>query len=550
MTRLKGPFALFFAGILSCAMLAPANAAGIDGNSQRVRALDDPIVSDLEDILAESGSLFLSYAAPYSDEELRAALDRIDPSALSAEGHVKYDRVLAALHPDPGYRSGELGAKAGLKVDLGLDWRSNESIPWVLGYQERPSFLSAPLEAWAGSRVYGFADLEIRRDYYAVNDRLSELSVPNVSSIPIDLIGTDMNFPFRAFSAAGGDYWRFSIGRDRLSLGSMGANNLVVNSRTEWYDYARLSLFFKDFQYSAYMVQLAPMRELYMHRVDFLFFNRFSVGLTEGLLVGDAAPELRYLNPLMIFHGYMAWKDEPMSADDARTGDGTAKAANPSGVGSMLGVELNYNPARYVTITAQYQFNGGHDPIKMIFWPQTTGEIPNSDAFLLGAKLSLPAAGGYIKGELCGVYAEPYDMVLGTDDISYVSRRSSNSSYSKEPIEEWIGFSEGPDCVFVSGSLGYETLERASLALALSFRWKGENDLHTVYAWSSENAGKVAPTGIVERRLRMGVKGSYVYSRHWSADAAVFYIHRSNADNIQGEVDQSVELMAGLRFSL
>jgi hypothetical protein len=548
MIRPRRALAPVLAIILACAALAYAGAEGVGGNGQRVRAVDDPIVADLEDILLESGSLFLSYASPYSDKELRAALDRIDPNALSDEGRSKYDGVLAALRPDPGYSSGALGAKAGVSAAPAVNWRSNEGIPWVLGYQERPSFLSIPLEAWAGESAYGYSALELRRDYYSVNNRLSELSLPNVTSLPMDLIGADVNFPFRGFGAAGGDFWRFSLGRDRLSLGAMGEDNLVVNSRTEWYDYARLSLFFREFQYSAYMVQLDPTRNLYMHRLDFLFFDRLSLGLTEGILVGYAAPELRFLNPLMIFHGYLAWKDEPYS-DTATTGDGSL-AANPSGIGSMLGVELNYNPARYVALTFQYQFNAGHDPIKMIFWPAATSEIPNSDAFLLGAKLRLPARGGYIKGELCGVYAEPYDMILGTDRVSYIYDRPSNSSYSKQPIEEWIGFSEGPDCVFVSGSLGYETLGRAGLSLLGSYRWKGENDLGAPYAWAVDNAKKIAPTGTVEGRLRIGIEASYPFSRSWSAKAAAFYIHRSNADNVEDSSDQSIELMAGLRFVL
>jgi len=545
MNRFRGTLVPTLAGMILCAALAQA---GAEGNGQRVRAMDDPIVADLEDILLESGSLFLSYAAPYSDSELRAALDRIEPDALSETGRSKYDGILAALRPDPGYCSGPLGAKAGVSVAPAVNWRSNEDIPWILDYRERQSFLSVPLEAWAGESVYGFSSIEFRRDLYSVDDRLSQLSLPNVTSLPLDLIGTDMNFPFRAFGAAGGDFWRFNIGRDKLSLGSMGEDNLIVNSGTEWYDYARLSLYFREFQYSAYMVQLEPTRNLYMHRLDFLLFDRLSVGLTEGILVGYAAPELRYLNPLMIFHGYLAWKDEPYPTSSAAvTGDGSP-AANPSGIGSMLGIELNCNPARYVALTFQYEFNAGHDPIKMIFWPTATSEIPNSDAFLLGAKLRLPAYGGYIKGDLCGVYAEPYDMILGTDKISYIYDRPSNSSYSKQPIEEWIGFSEGPDCVFVSGSLGFETLGRAALSLQGSYRWKGENDIDTVYAWSAANAGKIAPTGIVEGRLRAGIEGSCPIGRCWSAKAAAYFIHRSNADNVKDASDGSVELMAGLCF--
>jgi hypothetical protein len=547
---------LLFGSILCAALLAlvaPSLAAqGTERNGQRVRALDDPVVADIEDILVESGSLFLSYAAPYSDGELRAALDRVDPDKLSVEGRAKYAEALAALHPDPGYRSGELAAKAGVEVNLDGNWRSDENVPWVLGYQERPSFLSVPVEAWAGSGAYGYFEPAWRRDYYSVNLPVSQLSVPNYTSVPIDVIGSDTSFPFRSFGAAGGDFWSFRVGRDKLSLGSMGENNIIVSARPEWYDYARLTLFFPDFQYSAYMVQLDTERNLYMHHADILLFDRLSIGITEGILVGDDSPELRFFNPLMIFHGYEAWNDETIAAGDTTTG-GVATLDTTSGVGSMLGVELDYTPARYVTVVAQYQFNAGQDPLKMIFWPGTTETIPNSSAFLLGAKLRAPYRGGYIKGELCGVYTEPYDMILSNDDVSYIYRRDSNSSYPGGDIQEWIGFPDGPDCILVSASLGYETASRESLGLSASYEWKGDIDngnFDTPYAWSLANAGLTTPSGIVQGRLQIGVDAGLPIGEHWKAQAAVYYTHRVNADNVSGQDDQSVELMAGVSLSL
>ena len=127
--------ALLLWAALSALFAQGVAAEGLADNEQRVRALDDPVVADVEDILVESGSLFLSYAAPYSDAELRAALDRLDPDTLSEEGRAKYASALAALRPAPRYTSGQLGASASLKVDLDLNWRSDESVPWVLGYQ-------------------------------------------------------------------------------------------------------------------------------------------------------------------------------------------------------------------------------------------------------------------------------------------------------------------------------------------------------------------------------------------------------------------------------
>ena len=391
------------------------------------------------------GQPFLSYAAPYSDRELRAALDRVDPDRLSDEGRAKYDAALAALRPDPGYRSGRLGASASVVADLDVNWRSDESVPWVQGYQERPSFLALPLEAWAGEGVYGFSELALRRDYWSINLPVADLSMPNVTSVPIDFIGCDGNFPFRAFGAAGGDFWSFRAGRDRLSLGSMGEDNLVVSSKTKWYDYARLTLFFRDFQYSAYMVQLDTERNLYMHRLDFLFFDRLSVGLTKGLLVGQAPPELRFFNPLMIYHGYEAWNGETIATGDATTGGVKRRrrppASAPCSASSSTAIPRATSPSSRSTSSTRAATRS------RCCVARRDERIPNSAAYLLGAKLRAPWHGGYLKGELCGVYSEPFDMILANDDISFIYRRHANSGYSSAPIEEWIGFSEGPDCI-------------------------------------------------------------------------------------------------------
>ena len=126
----------------------------------------------------------------------------------------------------------------------------------------------------------------------------------------------------------------------------------------------------------------------------------------------------------------------------------------------------------------------------MLLWPNEVSTIPNSAAYLLGLKAKVPYKGGYIKGEFCGVYSEPFDMVLGNDLVSYIYRRELNSNAPNpdgiDSSEQWIGFSEGPDCILVSLKLGYETMDRKALDFLASYRWKGQNDFSTVYAWSTD----------------------------------------------------------------
>ncbi|MDR1072851.1 MAG: capsule assembly Wzi family protein [Treponema sp.] len=62
--------------------------------------------------------------------------------------------------------------------------------------------------------------------------------------------------PLRAFVAAGGAWWNFELGRDRLSYGLGRSGNMAVSDTPDYYDMARLSFFSPVFKYSLLVSQM------------------------------------------------------------------------------------------------------------------------------------------------------------------------------------------------------------------------------------------------------------------------------------------------------
>jgi hypothetical protein len=55
---------------------------------------------------------------------------------------------------------------------------------------------------------------------------------------------------------------------------------------------------------------------------------------------------------------------------------------------------------------------------------------------------------------------------------------------------------------------------------------------------------------VVQGRFQIGADAALPLGEKWKASAAVYYSHFTNTYNVEGAVDQSVELMAGIAYSL
>jgi len=556
--RLIGLFALL---ILACAAPFAASGQGPGDNRQKIRPLGDPIWEDLDAVLLDAGRVELSPTPPYSDARILAELDAIDPARLSAPAQDAYSRIRNELSDGLPLRSGPMAAKIGLDATPALEWRSSKSAPWIVGYADRPPLLSVPFELSFADSVYGYSALALTADPDLVAaEPLSGFGF-NAAELAAAPIGVDTTFPFRAFGSVGGSWWNFQIGRDRLSFGSAGPWNLTISPAAEFYDFARLTLFAPGFAYSGLVIQLDPERNLYLHRFDFRFGGGFSLGLTEASLVGYAPLELRFFNPLMVFHGYEAWSDYTASGISSKEGSS-----------NEIGMEINWSPLPWFAFSAQYAMNQISDPLKALFWPTAVSEIPNGEAYLASLSLRAPLWEAFFVAKLTGAYTTPLaylspgstyqasEIPDGIESpISWIYDRPSKSNYGPESSLAWIGFSEGPDTILADFSAGLDA--GAAWSVLADFEWMAhgqEDSFTTNNDWDTVGTSLAlltTPSGTAEYDfvtglsarsllppLPFGLKGDLSGGIHWTG--------RWNADHVTGAWDQSWEIDAATTFGL
>jgi len=559
--------------ILAIVVLLPFALSAESPNRQKIRSLDDPVWDDLHAVLLDAGRVEVSPTPPYPDSRILAELDAIDPAALSQPAREARSRILDELSESLPLRAGPASGRVGLEATPAVDWRSSNSTPWIDGYADRKPLLSIPFEIAFADSVYGYSALALKADPNLVAAGPLTPGGFNVAEIAAAPIGIDATFPFRAFGSVGGSWWNFQIGRDRLSMGSAGPWNLTISSAAEFYDFARLSLFGPSFAYSGLVVQLNPDRNIYMHRFDLRFGGGLSLGVTEGTLIGQAPLELRYLNPLMVFHGFQSWSDYEYLGIGYKEGSA-----------SEIGLEINWSPIPWFSLSAQYEMNQISDPLKMLFWSGTVSEIPDGESLLGSLSLRVPVENAFIVVKMTGAYTTPLDY-LSTGTVLSNALGNLLSSPTESPISwiydrptksnpisgasstvtrslSWIGFSEGPDTILAALSAGLDAGSAWSVLGDLEWKAKGaENSFATVNDWDKPNptlATLTTPSGTVEYDLVAGITARtglppLTAGLRCSVSGAVHWTGRWNAGvpvHVSGSFDQSWEIDAAATFAL
>ena len=545
--------------------LVPLAIFAEGANHQKIRALDDPAWLDLAAVLLDAGRVQVSPTPPYSDARILMELEAVDPGRLSAAGRKSYDRLLAELAESLPRKSGALAAKIGLGATPAVEWRSTKDIPWILGYADRPDALTIPFEFAFADSLYGYSALALRADPNLVAAGPISFGGLNFAELATAPIGIDTTFPFRAFASVGGSWWNFQIGRDRLSMGNAGKWNMTISSDAELYDFGRLSLFAPGFAYSAIVAELNVDRYLYSHRFDFRLGGGLSLGLTESSLVGSAPLELRFLNPLMVFHGFEAWSDYQKQ-----------EIYYKEGSSNEIGIELNWSPRSWLAFSGQYAMNQISDPLKMLFWPTAVSEIPDGEGWLASLELRAPVEEAFFVVRATGAYTTPTFYISPwttggsalvpsgiSSPISWIYDRPSKSNYgSQSPSLAWIGFSEGPDVILAALSAGLDSGSAWSLMGDIAWKARGEKNAYdATNNWDdstssdANNARLRTPSGTPEYDLVVGASATRALPSlaSWLQGRLAGGVHwtgRWNADHLAGAWAQGWEVDASASFAL
>lgn len=476
-----------------------------------------PVLEDLRYLSREAGKSLLSLTPPLSRDEVIDILESIDLQQLSAAGKKAHDRIKTYLHPEKQLGDEMLSFACHPSISIEGAFRTEPDIHWSPDTQDFSSALILPLELYAADRLYIVSDVILGRDPSGLE--ASDTSFfTNVPYLPQFM---DMNMPLRAFISGGGTWWNAQLGRDRVSFGSGHTGNLAISDTPDYYDFFRYSLFSPNFKYSFFLTQLpldvsdllsesqraeiydeqadtlysTTQRYLYMHRFDFRFYERISIGLSEGLLVGNAPLELRYLNPVNMFHSFFSWRDYDSWAE--HKGDLN---------GSILALDLDWAITPSLALYGQFILNEYATPYELEHWPDDNS--PNGLGWLGGLEYAHQLGTWRSLYYFETVWTDPYAYTLSSPFASYIWMRRLSELSSKDLRYTWLGHPEGRDTLLFCLGAQFST-DSLELSQVLSYVQRGEHGLAWDWESGSEAVEEQSPSGIVEKSISLSLKGSW-----------------------------------------
>lgn len=305
------------------------------------------------------------------------------------------------------------------------------------------------LETWPAESFYGYSELSVGNTYTLKNDFGSARFATNILALPppADPADIDLNMPYRAFVAAGGDHWSLQIGRDRLSWGAGQSGNLMVSDSFKYHNMARVTTFSDRFKYT-FVTSFFPhpsqyhdstgvdlighsqsteMTGIFMfmsHRLEWrMLQDKVGLTLTESVMYQSEENylDIRILNPAMIFHDYYI----------------------RSNANSILGLEIDYTPVSGLNIYAQAAVDEFAIPLTEPVPGGDEEALPSAFGFIVGAKgvFSLADTVGY--GSLEFAYTDPYLYLRYTTKDGQTPASSSTDEYGLSFVGAIRDFSDG-----------------------------------------------------------------------------------------------------------
>jgi hypothetical protein len=509
-------FPLILACVLACAALL--RPVVLLAEPFTLFSAGDPILEDIRFLARETGQSLTSFTPPLSRDEAALFLNNLDTETLSPAGLDAYSRIDAALKPPTQVTSGFFSLSAHAILTGAARVRTNTNIAWddySYHYKDDPAFLAFPVHLFFADAVQLYIEPSLVRDPTVFDEQDSTFGV----NTPYKAEHFDLNIPLRAFIATGGPWWNFELGRDRASFGVGHTGNMAVSDTPDYYDMARLSFFSSVFKYSLLISQtplqlnsaentlLAPdantpdfnhgglenttNRYLYLHRLDIRLFKKVSIALTEGVMVGNSPLELRYLNPLVVFHSFFSWRDYP---------EWNNNVERSSMAGSLFALDVDWAVIPSLAVYGQFVMNELSTQYEADNYAES--QAPNATGYLLGLEFTHDFSGWrtVLWGEF--MYADPYLYALSSPFASFIWMRRLAEVGSKPLRYTWFGHPEGRDTMLfaLGSSLSKGAFEFSADA---SFALKGEHTIAWDWGMGKEYNEQRTPSGSAQRQLTL-----------------------------------------------
>lgn len=465
-----------------CLLVVTAVAA--QDNGQKVYPWGSPEHDTLLWLALEAGVAPPSGTGPFSAAEMEMELSRISRADLTAVGRERWEWLADRLS----YRSereradvvlDSLTFSAGLELNLEtyLDV-SDDVTSWERPHRRRLPFLSVPLEAWAGEHAYGILDLDFRKFPPVPGGEPTSEPDPWTNVVFTDLNSLDIEFPSRAFLSVGGDFWNLQFGRDDVNWGSGHTGNMFIGDSVREYDFARLNAFWEVFKFSTIWMsmdgRLSPAerdalaegevtievpadtdgdgdidsddgtetivvgndskyaditdihRSFIAHRFEVRLWDRINLIATEGIIYGGQDLDMRYLNPLMLYHNHYT---NPF----------------PGNVHMSYEIEATITPG----LMAYVQLSPDQWSAPLEQGDYTANE-PNALGYLAGIRWQQPTERGYVRTIAEAAYLDPWMYIhdRGHTSLSYrdlLTTESFATNGNRAWVEAPLGYYTGND---------------------------------------------------------------------------------------------------------
>ncbi|MFA7108923.1 MAG: hypothetical protein WC162_07240, partial [Sphaerochaetaceae bacterium] len=446
-------------------------------NGQKIRSLDDDTYEAISYLYVKNGLSQPSYTAPYSDNELKLMLDKINSLNLSKADQKVMNYINDKLDINMDYEGKGVSFDWTFKTTVesfahpntdgytatNLDF-ANRDI-WVYDKIHHKPFLDLNFEAWSGNHVYSFADLSVGNSPVLAKKFGTDKFRTNIVMIPPSTM-SDLDFaiPYRAFASLGGDYWSFEVGRDRLDWGCGETGNLTVSDNLYYHNLARFTTFSDNYKYT-FVTSFFPHQNMYIsdnvtlgsitpqqgnsqwdiqdgirafiaHRLEFkAFHDKVGLVLTEEIMYESETNnlDLRVLSPHIIYHNLYI-------------------RANAN---SIIAFEADYTPIKGINIY-------GQAIVDEFLLPGEGNNNPSALGFLGGVKATKEIAGYAGKASLEFAKTNPYlylrdNMTVAEDSIQHAGeyginfvvaiRDYTNNHGASYYDPEFLGYDYGGDAL-------------------------------------------------------------------------------------------------------
>jgi hypothetical protein len=456
-------------------------AAGFSLPEQKPLYPGDWVYEALSALSLEQGRVLFSDSV-LTVGQTRSLLAQMDTGDLSPAGMETYRRLEAYLDAPAWltFDSDVLKAGVDLRLQPEFYFKTGGDSPWIYDYHSRNPPILIPLSLSLGSWLSAGMDFYIGQNEYAAVQHKNYINIP---LDPVDQF--DIHFPRRAYFNAGlplgkasGLSFAMGIGDD--FFGRTRTGSVILSEYLERVIYAQLSLYSPAIKYTAEVMQYEVNKYQYMHYLQIRPHRIVSLSLAEGVMV-NAPLELRFLNPLTIFHSHEAYKTYTDYNRDLghekNTGDdpfdpGYDKVYDPTGgsrIGSYFGVKIEIQPLRGLRLYGLFVMDQIQLAVEKSTWEEDL--TPDALGFQAGIEVSVPVNRSYWNFGLEGVYTYPYMYVLWDKKWSFYKEMPESDRMT---VRYWTGTPFGPDSIAGALWVDYQSFARWSLGLSFVFAARGE----------------------------------------------------------------------------